>query len=78
MIATIVDTNALLDTVIAAVVSGLGVTLIFSLAILGGARFIEHNRSGRSVAALAFGTMGMLALVAFVAAIAIGIIVMTQ
>jgi hypothetical protein len=78
MIATIVDTDALLATVLAALVSGLGVTLIFSLAILGGTRFIEHNRSGSSVAALAFGTMGVLALVAFVAAIAIGIIVMTQ
>jgi hypothetical protein len=78
MVATIVDTTALLESVLAALVAGVGVTLIFSLAILGNARFTELNRSGRSVAALAFGTMGVLALVAFVAAITIGIIVMTQ
>ena len=46
MLATVVDTEALLKTVAAAFVAGVGVTLIFSLAILGAARFAELSRDG--------------------------------
>ena len=46
MLATIVDTEALLKTVVAAFVAGVGMTLIFSLAILGVARFAELSRDG--------------------------------
>ena len=47
MLATLVDTGALLKTVAAAFVAGVGVTLIFSLAILGAARFAELSRDER-------------------------------
>jgi hypothetical protein len=77
VLATVVDTKALLDTVIASVVAGVGITLIFSLAILGTARFIDSSRDGRPAAAAVFGTLAALAAVAFLGAIAVGIIVMT-
>lgn len=78
MIATVVDTEALLDTVLAALVAGIGVTLIFSVAIFGAARFGEMSRVGRSGAAGAYAALAVLAGLAFVTAIAIGIIVMTS
>jgi hypothetical protein len=78
MLATVVDTNALLKTVVAAFVAGVGVTLIFSLAILGAARFVDLNHDGRQVAAVAFGALTVVALVAAAALVAIGIIVMTR
>ena len=78
MLATIVDTQALLKTIVASAVAGVGVTLIFSLAILGASRFADMNRDGRPVAAVAFGALAVVALAAATAAVTIGIIVMTR
>ncbi len=78
MLPTVVDTEALLRTIAAAFVAGVGVTFIFSLAIVGAARFADMSRDGRPVAALAFGILGVIALGAAAAAVTIGIIVMTQ
>jgi hypothetical protein len=78
MLATIVDTQALLQTVVASAIAGVGVTLIFSLAILGASRFAESSRDGRPVAAVAFGALAVLALAAAAAAVTVGLIVMTQ
>jgi hypothetical protein len=78
MLATLVDTGALLKTVGAAFVAGVGVTLIFSLAILGATRFAEMNRDGRPVAAASFGVLAIVALAAGAAAVTFGIIVMAK
>jgi hypothetical protein len=77
-LATIVDTGALLKTVAAAFVAGVGVTLIFSLAILGATRFAEMNRDERPLAAVSFGALAIVALAAAAAAVTIGIIVMAS
>ena len=78
MVATIVDTHALWQTVVGAAAAGLGTTLVFSLAILGAARFTEANRQGRMLEASIFGLLGLLGLAATGAAIVIGVIVMTS
>lgn len=78
MLATIVDTQALLKTIAAAFITGVGVTLIFSLAILGASRFVDMTRDGRPAAAIAFGAVGVAALLAAGTAVTIAIIVMTQ
>lgn len=78
MIATIVETKELVETVIASVVAGVGITAVFSVAIWGGARFVDLSRGGRPVAAGAAAALGALALLATVAAIVIGILVMTS
>jgi hypothetical protein len=78
VLATIVDTEALLKTIVAAFVAGVGVTLIFSLAILGASRFADRSRDGRPVAAVAFGALGLVSLLAALAAVTVGIIVMTR
>ena len=78
MLATIVDTEALLKTIVAAFIAGVGVTLIFSLAILGASRFVDLSRDGRSPGAIAFGALAVVALLAALVAVAVGIIVMAQ
>ena len=78
LIATVVDTQALLQTCAAALVAGVGVALTFSLAILGAARFSEASREQQGVQAAAFAALALIGLVATAAAIAFGIIVMTE
>jgi hypothetical protein len=77
MIATIVDTNALLQTIGAAFVAGVGATIIVSLAILGSVRFADANRDGRTVEAVLFGALALLGTVATVGAAVLAVIVMT-
>lgn len=76
--ATIVQTGDLVKTVIASVVAGVGVTAIFSVAIWGGVRFVDLNRSGRPAAAGAAAALGLLALAGTVAAVVVGMVVMTS
>jgi len=78
MLIAFIDTGALAKTVAAAFISGVGITLIFSLAIYGTSRFAELGREGRNSAALAYGAIGLAAGLAFVGAIVVGIIVMTS
>jgi hypothetical protein len=77
VIATIVDTHALLQTVIAAFVAGVGATVIVSLAILGAVRFEDANREGRSLEATLFGALAVLGILATLAAAVTAVIVMT-
>jgi hypothetical protein len=78
LLATVVDTSALLRTVIASFVAGFGVILVFSVAIFGAARSAELGREGRTAAAAAHGALSILAIAACAAAIVVGIIVMTS
>ncbi len=78
MIATIVHTDELLQTVAASLVAGIGVTFLFSLGIWGAGQFAELNRSQRPVAATAALVVSGVALACVGAAIVIGIIVMTS
>jgi hypothetical protein len=78
MIATIVETGQLIETIVVSVVAGVGVTVTFSVAIWGAARFADLNREDRTVAAgLALATSG-LALAVVGAAVVFGIVVMTS
>ena len=78
LLSTVVDSKALLQSVIGAVVAGVGVTAIFCVALYGVVRFADMNRSGRPAAAVAFGILALLSLAAFAGSIAGGIIVMTS
>lgn len=78
VLATIVDTQALLETILAALAGGVGVALTFSLAILGSTRLAEASRAGHRWEAAFFGALAFFGLVASIAAIAFGILVMTS
>lgn len=77
VIATVVDTSALWQTIVAALIAGVGTTLVFSLAILGVARSSEANREGRSFESALFAGLAVLGLLATAGAIVFGVIVMT-
>ncbi len=75
---TIVDTDTLSELIGASLAAGIGVTILFSLTIYGLTRFTEARRSGQGLAAAVFGTIAAVALVACIAVIVVGMIVMTQ
>jgi hypothetical protein len=78
VIATIVDVDALWETVLGATVAGIGTTFVFSLAILGAARFAQANRDGKALEAGLYGALALIGLAATGAAIVIGVVVMTS
>jgi hypothetical protein len=78
MTATIVETKELLETVVASVLAGVGVTFVFSIAIWGVARFADLSRGERPLAAGAAALAAALALVCTAAAVVVGIIAMTK
>jgi hypothetical protein len=78
MLAVIVETEDLLQTVLASVVAGVGITVVFSIAIWGAARFVDLSRSERPVAAATAGALGGLALIATLSSVVVGILVMTS
>lgn len=78
MIATLVEGRELLETVGASLAAGVGVTFAFSVAIWGAGRFTDLSRNERPGAAAAAAAVGMLGLAAVIAAVVIGIVVMTS
>jgi hypothetical protein len=77
-VAIIVQTKELAQTIVASVVAGVGVTLVFSIAIWGAARFVDLNRSQRPLAAGAAAALGAAALAVTLATVVVGIVVMTS
>lgn len=77
MIGSVVETMELLKTVVASLIAGVGVTLSFSLVILGAARFATLRREERPVLAFAAATLSGAALLITLAGIVLGILVMT-
>lgn len=78
MIATLVEGRQLLETVIASVVAGVGVTAAFSVAIWGIGRFADLSRNERPLAAGSAAVVAALALVVVAAAVVFGVIAMTR
>jgi hypothetical protein len=78
MLAVVVETEELLQTALASVVAGVGIAIVFSIAIWGAARFVDLSRDERPVAAATAAAVGLLALGATLAAVGIGIVVMTS
>jgi ABC-type microcin C transport system permease subunit YejB len=74
----IVDWEALGDVVLVSFAAAVGVTLVFSLALLGAVRFAEMRRDQRIVEATLYAIVGLAGLAVTVAAVVAGIIVMTQ
>lgn len=76
--AVIVQTKELLQTIVASLVAGVGITVVFSVAIWGTARFADLSRNERPLAAGAAAALAGLAALATLAGVAFGIVVMTQ
>ena len=77
-LAALVDWDTLLKVVLWSLVATVGVTTAFALGIAGVAGLSESRRAGRGRAALGFGVLAGTALGMCVAAVALGIVVMTS
>jgi hypothetical protein len=69
LLASIVDTKALLKVIWVSLAAGIGVTAAFSLAVLGLARGRDAQRDGKAARALPFFALTVIALAACVWAI---------
>lgn len=77
MIASVVETKQLLETVAVSLIAGIGVTAAFSIIIFGVARSTDMLRDDRPLLATAAGGLAALGLLVVVGAIVLGIVVMT-
>ena len=76
LLATVVDVDALWQTVWSAALAGVAVTIVFSLGVLGATRSLESRRDRRGGAAMAYGMLAALGGAGTLALIAFGIALM--
>jgi hypothetical protein len=76
--AVVVEIKQLLETVVASLVAGVGVTVVFSVAIWGVGRFADLSRDERPLAAAAAAALAGLAVLVTLAAVVFGIVVMSS
>ena len=73
----VVDWAALFEVVYSALVAGIGVAVAFSIAVAGMTRFADEVRESRMTRAAMYAVMAALGLFVCLAAIVLGIVVMT-
>jgi hypothetical protein len=76
IVATVVDWEALLDVIVASLVTVTGVTIMFSLAIYGATRFAEVRRDEHTAAAVGYAVLAAAGLAVTGLAVVFGLIVM--
>jgi hypothetical protein len=77
MLASLVDTKALLQSVVASMVAGIGITAAFAILIFGISRSANLVRNERPVLATVAGGLAVVALLVVSTSIVLGIVVMT-
>jgi hypothetical protein len=78
VVAVVVETRELLETIAASLVAGVGIAVVFSVGIWGAARFVDLSREEKPLAAGAAAALAALAALATAAAVVFGIIVMSK
>jgi hypothetical protein len=78
VLATVVDWSALGKVVLYSFVIAVGVTVTTSLAVLGAIRFADMRKDERVIEAGAYAVLTAVTAAASMAAVVLGIIVMTQ
>ena len=73
MIASIVDTDALLEVIGVSIVAGVGLTAVYGVAIVGATRAVDLGRHGQTAGAVVFGALGIVAMAVVLAASVFGI-----
>jgi hypothetical protein len=77
IVAKIIDGHAAWQAVWTSTVAGVGVTLVFSLAVLGATRSTDLRRDGRPGQATLFAGLGLLGFAATIGAVIYAITVIT-
>jgi hypothetical protein len=76
VLAALVDTKALWQTVVVSAVAGIGITVAFAIMVFGVTRSADMVRQERPVLATAAGGLAALGLLVVVGSIVLGIVVM--
>jgi hypothetical protein len=76
--AAVIDFHGLFNVVWASLLGGVGVTVLYSYAILGWSRAADARHEGRSRAAVAYGALAIVAVLVFVAAVVLGVTIMLR
>jgi hypothetical protein len=71
-----VKVGDLAEVIWVSMVAGIGVTLAFSLIVLGSGRSAEARRTGRDAAALGYATLAVMAFIVFIAGLVLGVNIM--
>jgi hypothetical protein len=71
-----VDTGLIWQVIWVSLVAGVGVSALFSLVILAGARADDARRTGRDGAATGYGILAVVALLIFLGGVIVGVQVM--
>jgi hypothetical protein len=77
IIAKVIDGHAAWQAVWTATVAGVGVTIVFSLAVLGATRSTDMRRNDRPGQAAAFGVLAVLGLAATLGAVVYAVTLIT-
>jgi hypothetical protein len=78
MIGAIVDTTTLGKAIAYSLAAGIGIAAVFGAGVTSAAGLLEARRQGRTLAELAWGALALACLLGVAAAIALGILAMTQ
>jgi hypothetical protein len=73
-----IDWDALFTAVWVGAAGGVGVTVAYGFAILGGVRALDLSRDGRTGGALVYGAVGAIGLIVVIGAIIFGIVVLAH
>ncbi|HWC86507.1 MAG TPA: hypothetical protein VG388_08210 [Solirubrobacteraceae bacterium] len=78
MIASILDTATLAKVILYSLIAGVGVTVVFALAVSSAAGLVDAIRERRTLAGALWGATAALCLMACVGAIVLGVVVMAS
>ena len=73
MVVFALDTHLLWQVIWVSLLTGVGISALFSLVILGAARAGDARRAGQDVAASAFAVLAVLAFLLFAAGVVLGV-----
>lgn len=77
VLASIVEWDKVLDVVVNSAIAGIGVTAAWAVCVFGTTRVIDMTKAGRMPEAALYGVLATATLLATVAAVVFGVIVMT-
>jgi hypothetical protein len=77
LLATVVDGHALWQTAWTAALAGIGVCIVFSLAVVGATRSSESHKANRQAAGLAYAALALAGVAATLGAVVYGVVLLT-
>jgi uncharacterized membrane protein len=78
MTALVPAAASLVSVAISALAAGVGISAVFSLAILGTARYTDARRADQNVVAIIYGLLALVAFLACAAAVAYGVVLINR